>query len=168
MCWQIDYARNEKNMQKLCYFSYILPNEMTGITSWSMMSHGFSWAHRYITCGFPREMIWSQNRDPTSRTENHLKHAVTLTSWWSRLFFSHRVWQFIEDHVCMKWSVIDVLPNNNSFLVIIYWFSEISGGRELFGPSILMNDLISFASQWRCDNCRISDQSQSQHQADDS
>jgi hypothetical protein len=72
----------------------------------------------------------------------HLKHAVTLTLWRSRLFFSRRVSQFIEDHVCMKWSIIDVLPNNNSFPVIIYWFSEIARGPGTFWtPYILTSTL---------------------------
>jgi hypothetical protein len=29
-------------------------------------------------------------------------------------------------YVCMKWSVIDVLPDNDSFLLIIYWFSQMN------------------------------------------
>jgi hypothetical protein len=76
----------------------------------------------------------------------HLKHAVTLTSWRSILFFPRRVSQFIEDHVRMKWSVIDFLPNNNSFLVIIYWFSEIAG-RELFGPPISTDQIIKWSNE---------------------
>jgi hypothetical protein len=34
--------------------------------------------------------------------------------------------------------MIDVLPNNNSFLVIIYWFSEIAGGDGNFLDSIYL------------------------------
>jgi hypothetical protein len=51
-------------------------------------------------------------------------------------FFPGSVWQFIRNYFGMKWSGIDVLLNNSSFIVVIYRLGEIGGGRELFGPPI--------------------------------
>jgi hypothetical protein len=69
MYWQTSCARNERNLQRRYYHFFTLPNEMTDVTSWPVISHNFSWVHSRIACEFSREMIWSQNWDLTFKAK---------------------------------------------------------------------------------------------------
>jgi hypothetical protein len=57
-------------MLRPCYHSCMLPNETLSITSWLMMSHGFSWIYYHIACRLCREITWSQSRDLIFRTKS--------------------------------------------------------------------------------------------------
>jgi hypothetical protein len=64
--------KKERNMQKRCRHSWMLPNMMAGIISWQVMTHGISWKHHDVACGLCREIMWSQNRGLVFRTKTHV------------------------------------------------------------------------------------------------
>jgi hypothetical protein len=71
-----DLHENERSMPKRYCYSCILPNVISGIMSWPMMSHGFSWMHHHVACRLCREMTWSQSRDLIFRTKRHVHNHM--------------------------------------------------------------------------------------------